>query len=113
MRAPPFAVPAQAESWSTSEVALGFGLPVAVVLVGLTVFLGGRSERRALRTDAEPQDGLGAPPGSTDVGSVEGFGAEERPRLIMAASRKVLIGLFITLAGALALLFSTVTRLLS
>jgi hypothetical protein len=107
-------VPTQADSWSTIDSALGFGLPIAVFLVGVTVFLGGRSERRALHNEEQEQaGGFAGPPGTTDVGQAEGFGLQERRQLVLAASRKVLIGLFIMLAGLLALLAATLTRLLS
>jgi len=107
------AVAAQAGSWATREVALGFGLPIAVVLVGLTIYLGGRTERRALKADDGQQGGFGGPPGSTDVGDAEGFGVEGKRAMILAASRKVLIGLFVMLAGLLALLVSTLSRFLT
>jgi len=113
MRSTHLAATVQADSWSTSELALGFGLPIAVFLVGLTIFLGGRTERRALRADSGQQGGFGGPPGTTDVGDSEGFGLQERRRMILAASRKVLIGLFVMLGGLLALLVATLSRILS
>lgn len=112
MRTRTLAAQAQADPWSTSEIAVGYGMPVAVFLVGLLVFMGGRREREALRADSAQQGGFGGPPGSTDVGDPEGFGVQERRNLIHAASRKVLIGLFIMLAGLLALLAMTITGIL-
>ncbi|MGB7450207.1 MAG: hypothetical protein WA892_13920 [Ornithinimicrobium sp.] len=111
MRIRTLAAQAQADSWSTTDITLGFGMPFAVFLVGLLVFMGGRREREALRADAQ-HGGFGGPPGTTDVGSAEGFGVEETRSMIHAASRKVLIGLFIMLSGLLALLVVIFTGIL-
>ncbi|CAN5478800.1 hypothetical protein BH23ACT6_BH23ACT6_01620 [soil metagenome] len=101
------------EPWSGIELAIRFGFPFAVVLVGLTVFLGGRSERKALKADATQRGGFGGSPGTTDVGSAEGFDVETYQAELHVASRKVLTGLFIMLGGSLTLLGVTFWRILS
>lgn len=101
------------EPWSGTELAIRFGFPFAVVLVGLIVFLGGRTERKTLKADAALRGGFGGPPGSTDVGSVEDFDVRRYEADMQAASRKVLTGLFIMLGASLTLLGVTFWRIFS
>ncbi len=101
------------EPWSPTELVIRFGFPVAVVLVGLTVFLGGRAERTALKADATSQGGFGGPPGTTDVGAADGFDVESFRSEMHAATRKVLTGLLIMLGGSLTLLGVTFWRIFS
>lgn len=100
-------------TWSGTELAIRFGLPFAVMLVGLIVFLGGRTERQALRAEAELRGGFGGQPGTSDVDAVEGFEAERYREEMHAATRKVLTGLLITLGGTLTLLGVTLWRIVS
>ncbi len=92
------------EGWSGTDLAVRFGMPTVVVLLGLVWFLGGRAERRAVRAEAAERRGFGGQPGTTDVGDAEGFGVEEAGEQIRAATRKVLIGLVVMLVGVIALL---------
>lgn len=101
------------EPWSTAELAIRFGLPLAVLLVGLTVFFGGHAERKALKADATSRGGFGGPPGTTDVGMAEGFDIERFRGEMHAATRKVLTGLLIMLGGSLTLLGVTFWRIFS
>ncbi len=103
----------QVEPWSVSEIAVRFGMPTVVFFLGLIYFLSGRSERRALRADAAERGGFGGPPGSSDVGSAEGFGVERTADQISAATRKVLIGLIVMLIAVLTLLGVTFWRIFS
>ncbi len=92
------------EGWSGTDLAVRFGMPTVVVLLGLILFMGGRAERRAVRAEAAERSGFGGDPGTSDVGSAQGFGVEEAAEQIRAATRKVLIGLLVMLLGALTLL---------
>ncbi|MGB3827310.1 MAG: hypothetical protein WA962_00905 [Ornithinimicrobium sp.] len=93
-----------AGSWSGSDFAVRFGMPTVVVLIGLTFFLAGRTERRAVRSEVAERGGFGGPPGTGDVGDAQGFGVEQTAAQIRAATRKVLIGLIVMLVGSLTLL---------
>ncbi|MGB3185448.1 MAG: hypothetical protein WBG36_14725 [Ornithinimicrobium sp.] len=101
------------EPWSATELAIRFGFPFAVVLVGLIVFLGGRTERKVLKAEATQRGGFGGPPGTTDVGTAEGFDIERFRNEMHVATRKVLIGLLIMLGGSLTLLGVTFWRIFS
>ncbi len=102
---------ATVEPWSSSEWVTRFGSPILVILLGLMMYVVGRSERRVLRGGAADKGGFGGPPGTTDVGSAQGFGVEERAELVRASTRKLLIGLFFMLAGTLTLLGVTFWRI--
>lgn len=107
------AAPADVEPWSGAELAVRFGLPLFVVLVGMTFFLAGRTERASIRAEVAENGGFGGPPGTSDVGSADGFGLDAAAEQIRAATRKVLIGLFVTLFGTLSLLGVTFWRIFS
>lgn len=106
-------VAATVEPWSGTDFAVRFGMPTVVVLLGLIYFLSGRAERRAIRADAAERGGFGGPPGTSDVGSAQGFGVEQAAEHIRAATRKVLIGLIVMLIGVLTLLGVTFWRIFS
>lgn len=95
------------EGWSGTDLAVRFGMPTLVVLLGLVLFLGGRAERRAVRAEAGERGGFGGHPGTSDVGTAEGFGVEEAVEQVRAATRKVLIGLVVMLVGVVTLLVVT------
>ncbi|MGB3257364.1 MAG: hypothetical protein WBG89_13470 [Ornithinimicrobium sp.] len=101
------------EGWSGADLAVRFGMPTVVVLVGLVLFLGGRAERRSVRAEATERGGFGGQPGTSDVGSAEGFGVDETAEQIRAATRKVLGGLVVMLGGVVALLVVTFWGILS
>ncbi|MGB3764728.1 MAG: hypothetical protein WA966_16070 [Ornithinimicrobium sp.] len=92
------------EGWSGADLAVRFGMPTVVVLLGLVLFLGGRAERRAVRVEATERGGFGGPPGTSDIGGPEGFGVEGAAASIRAATRKVLVGLIVMLVGVVTLL---------
>lgn len=108
-------LPAQVDeqSWSINQFLVWFGAPVLLVLAGFVIFFGARAQRRAIVDDARQRGGFGAEPGTTDVGSAEGFGIEEAREKVRVATGRVLTGLVLMLVGVLALLGLSVWRILS
>ncbi len=106
-------VAARVEPWSGTEIAVRFGMPTVVFLLGLIYFLSGRAERKAIRAEASERGGFGGPPGTSDVGSAQGFGVEQAAEQVRTATRKVLIGLIVMLLAVLTLLGITFWRIFS
>ncbi len=87
----PAAAEAAGAGWSGGELALRFGAPIALLLVGLTIYLYGITQRR------EIQDG------ARSAGSVD----EETGIALRATTSRVLSGLLLMLLG-LVLLFTVI-----
>ncbi len=104
---------ADEQSWSLNQFLVWFGPPLILVLVGFVIFFGARTQRRLILDDARKRGGFGAEPGTTDVGSAEGFGIEEAREQVRVATGRVLVGLIMMLFGVLVLLGLTVWRILS
>jgi len=104
---------ADEQSWSLTQFVVWFGPPVLLVAVGFVIFFGARAQRRVILDDARQRGGFGAEPGTTDVGSVEGFGLEEAREQVRVATGRVLIGLIMMLVGVCALLGLSFWRILS
>lgn len=96
--------PADEQSWSLTQFLVWFGPPALLVVVGFVIFFGARTQRRAILDDARQRGGFGGEPGTTDVGSAEGFGLDEAREQVRVATGRVLAGLIMMLAGVLVLL---------
>lgn len=86
-----------AEGWTSGDLALRFGAPVVLVLVGLTMFLYGRTQRSELEAKAQAE-------GSADTTNVAA---------LRSATGRVLSGLLLILVGLLLLFGAILWRLLS
>jgi hypothetical protein len=86
-----------AQSWTSGDLALRFGVPVVLVLVGLTMFLHGRTRRSDLAAKAR----------------AEGSTGEATVAALRSASGRVLAGLLLMLVGLLLLFGVVLWRLLS
>jgi hypothetical protein len=113
MTAEPLIIAAATSGWTGSDLALRLGVPVVLVVVGLLVFVWGRTLRAQVLEQGVQRGGFGGPPGTTDVGSAEGFGVEEARATLESASRRVLAGLGLMLLGSLSVLGVIGWRLLS
>ncbi len=108
-----FAANVEPEPWSLSLFLVWFGPPALLVAVGFVVFFGARAQRRAIVQDARQRGGFGAEPGTTDIGSEQGFGIEQARGQVKAATGRVLAGLIMMFVGVLALLGLTFWRIFS
>lgn len=90
-------------------------LPLLVLLAGGLLVARGRWEQQRAREQRGSLGGFGGPPGTTDVGSREGFGVErgERPLEPLAGRGKALAGLVLLAAGALLLSAALLWRVIS
>ncbi|WP_114907194.1 hypothetical protein [Ornithinimicrobium murale] len=95
------------------DVALRFGLPVLLVVIGAVVFVWGRRQREQARADLGSKGGFGGPPGTLDIGTEVGFGVEGAGPDPAAAQPKILSGLVLMAAGAALLVIMSVWQLLS
>ncbi len=86
-----------AQSWTAGDLLLRFGVPVVLVLVGLGMFVHGRTQRRDLGAQAR----------------AEGSTSETTAAALRASSGQVLAGLLMTLVGLLLLFGVILWRLLS
>ncbi len=105
--------PVDEQSWSLTQGLVWFGPPALLVAVGFVVFMGARTQRRVILDDARQRGGFGAEPGTTDVGSAQGFGVEEAREQVRVATGRVLAGLVVMLVGVVALLGITFWRIFS
>ena len=97
------------EAWSTGDWVLRVAVPLLLLVVGMLLLVRGRA---ALARTRELRAGFGGPPGSSDVGSADGFGAEEHRSAELSARRTVLWGGLIAGVGAVWLLVTLLTTLL-
>lgn len=95
------------------DVALAFGLPVLLILIGGGVFFWGRSQRDSARAQMGSKGGFGGPPGTLDIGTEIGFGVEGEGPDPRAARPKILGGLILMAVGAGLLVIMSVWQLLS
>ena len=95
------------------DVALRFGLPVLLVLIGGGIFWWGRREQEAARAQVGSKGGFGGPPGTLDIGTEIGFGVEGPGPDPAAARPKILGGLVLMAVGALLLVIMSVWQLLT
>lgn len=102
----------ESDQWSGTDLAVRFGAPLVLLLVGLVIYLMGRTQRRELRVRAR-RGGFGGPPGTSDIGTAQGFGVEDDAQALRSAGVRVLTGLILMLVGALLLLGAILWRLLS
>ncbi len=98
--------------WSTSDLALRLGPPVVVLLVGVMVFVWGRT-LRAEALAVTSRDGFDGPPGGSGSGSAGGPGGEEGHARLRHATQRVLAGLLLMLLGSLGCLAVITWRLVS
>jgi hypothetical protein len=103
---------ATAADASVGDVAARLAVPALLVVAGVLVVLWGRTQRTELLDQAR-RGGFGGPPGTSDVGTAEGFGVEQAQAALQSASRKVLLGLGLMLVGALGTLAVIVWELVS
>jgi hypothetical protein len=96
-------------SWSGADWALGVVLPLLVLAAGVVLLLRGRA---ALSEATRIRAGFGGPPGTGDVGTEMGLGAEDHRRQVLAAQRLRLWGLVLVVVGVLWLLVTLVVALL-
>lgn len=94
------------------EIALRFGLPLLLVVLGCGLFLWGRREQDAARAQLGQKGGFGGPPGTLDIGTEIGFGVEGEGPNPAAARPKILGGLVLVAVGALLLAIMAVWQLL-
>ncbi|QDO89725.1 hypothetical protein FNH13_16425 [Ornithinimicrobium ciconiae] len=94
------------------DVALRFGLPVLLILLGAALYLWGRRERAEALSQMGSKGGFGGPPGTLDIGTEVGFGVEGPGPDPAAARPKILGGLVLLAVGALLLLIMAVWQLL-
>ncbi|USQ79403.1 hypothetical protein [Ornithinimicrobium faecis] len=95
------------------DVALRFGLPVLLIILGAALFLWGRHQRNEARAQVASKGGFGGPPGTLDIGTEIGFGVEGEGPNPAAARPKILGGLVLMAVGALLLVIMSVWQLLS
>lgn len=95
------------------DIALQFGLPVLLILIGAGLFLWGRNQRDAARAQVGRKGGFGGPPGTMDIGTEIGFGVEGEGPDPAAAHPKILGGLILVAVGALLLVIMSLWQLLS
>lgn len=82
---------------------------LTLLLIGIILILMGMREQRRARAATQVQAGLGGPPGSSDVGTHEGFTTPSPTQWVTAGRELRLIGAGFVAAGAL---MSTVLTLL-
>lgn len=100
------------DPWSATDLAQRLAPPLVVLLVGVMVFVRGRTLRgEALAVTS--RGGSDSPPGSPGAGSAEGPGDEERQARLRHATQRVLAGLLLMLLGSLGCLAVIVWRLVS
>ena len=100
-------------AWSTSDLALRLGPPVVVLLLGVMVFVWGRTLRAEVLA-VTSRDGFDGPPGGYGAGSAEeGPGVEEGRARLRHATQRVLAGLLLMLLGSLGFLAVIMWRLVS
>lgn len=100
---------ATTDAWSAGDWALGVGLPLLLVAVGVVLYVRGRAaSAEATRVRA----GFGGPPGTHDVATGQGLGVEDDRARRLAAQRLRLWGLLLVLAGMVWLLVASVVALL-
>ncbi|WP_151524916.1 hypothetical protein [Serinicoccus kebangsaanensis] len=86
-------------------------IPLVLILVGGGLLLSGRAaHREAMRL----RGGFGGPPGTADIGSQEGFGAdpEQHRRALLEARRRVLRGGVVAAVGGIWLVVAVLVRTL-
>lgn len=96
-------------TWATGDWLLRVGVPLALLVVGVLLLVRGRSglaEARRVRS------GFGGPPGSSDVGTEDGFGAEGDRAAELSARRTVLWGGLLVGVAVVWLLGTLLTALL-
>jgi hypothetical protein len=96
-------------SWSGADWVLGVVLPLLVLAAGVVLLLRGRA---ALAEATRVRSGFGGPPGTLDVGTQVGPGAEDHRRELLAAQRLRLRGLVLVGVGVVWLLVTLVVALL-
>lgn len=94
------------------DVALRFGLPVLLILIGVAVWLWGRREQEAARAQIGQQGGFGGPPGTMDIGTEIGFDVEGPGPNPAAARPKILGGLVLVVVGVLLLIIMVIVQLM-
>lgn len=87
---------------------LGVIVPLALLVVGVVLFLRGRA---ALEEANRVQAGFGGPPGSLDIGTELGFGVEENRRAVLTAHRLRLWGLVLVGVAVVWLLIALIVAL--
>ncbi len=93
------------------DVALRFGLPVLLIIIGVAVWLWGRREQEAARAQIGKKGGFGGPPGTLDIGTEIGFGVEGPGPDPAAARPKILWGLILAAVGVLLLIVMAILQL--
>ncbi|MCK0112267.1 hypothetical protein MWU75_08970 [Ornithinimicrobium sp. F0845] len=93
------------------DVALRFGLPVLLILIGVALWLWGRREQDAARAQIGQKGGFGGPPGTLDIGTEIGFGVEGPGPNPAAARPKIVGGLVLVAVGVLLLIIMTIMQL--
>lgn len=83
--------------WSGGELALRFGVPIVLLLVGLSIYLYGRTQRREIQDQAR------------SAGSVD----EQTGVALRATTSRVLSGLLLMLLGLLLLFAVIIWRVLA
>ncbi|HSP61038.1 MAG TPA: hypothetical protein VLO09_08250 [Ornithinimicrobium sp.] len=96
-------------AWSTGDWALRVAVPVALLVVGSLLLLRGRT---ALARSHRVTAGFGGPPGSSDVGTEDGFGEQDHRAAALSARRTVLWGGILAGVAVVWLLVTLVTALL-
>lgn len=94
------------------DVALRFGLPVLLIIIGVAVWLWGRREQDAARAQVGQKGGFGGPPGTLDIGTEIGFGVDGPGPDPRAARPKIIGGLVLVAAGAVLLIVMAILQLL-
>lgn len=87
---------------------LGVIVPLVLLVVGVVLFLRGRS---ALEEASRVRAGFGGPPGSLDIGTELGFGVEEGRQAVLAAQRLRLWGLVLVGVAVVWLLVALIVAL--
>lgn len=95
------------------DVALRFGLPALLILIGAGVFVWGRRERDDARAQVGSKGGFGGLPGTLDIGTELGFDVDGPGPDPAAAQSKILGGLALVAVGALVLVIMSVWQLLT
>lgn len=94
------------------DVALRFGLPVLLIVLGVALILWGRREQDRARAQLGQKGGFGGPPGTLDIGTEIGFGVEGPGPNPAAARPKILGGLILAAAGLVLLLIMVVLQIM-
>lgn len=95
------------------DVALRFGLPVLLIVLGVALILWGRREQDRARAQLGQKGGFGGPPGTLDIGTEIGFGVDGPGPDPAAARPKILGGLVTAAVGTVLLIVMAILQILN